>query len=77
MYFQEVPARSILGVYFKYTSRIIMFMVFYQEIEVLSFNGEVKHAKSVLLTERVKGSNLSTLHNLHEFTTCFANYTNK
>ena len=44
---------------------------------MLSFNGEVKHAKSVVLTERVKGSNLSTLHNLHEFTTCFANYTNK
>ena len=52
-----VLPRSILGVYFKYTSRILIIFIgwftVYPEIEVLSFNGEVKHEKLVLPAESV------------------------
>ena len=57
----------------KYTSRTLINCLVHREIDVLSFDG-----KLVLPTERVQCSNLSTLHNLHQFTkstTCFDKYT--
>ena len=56
---------SILRIYFTHINNIHWLV--YREIEVLSFNGEVKHEKLVLPTERVKYSILSTTHNLHRF----------